>query len=94
MPSYDLSNNTVALASDTGLFQPLSGSFAIGFDAESWSSQDKSSLWAGMDTRNSDIFLNLTYGSSTGFSNQMTIDCVAYSDKKLVIQNGLGYVEF
>lgn len=72
--------------------QVSSGAFLTCLDLESYPSANRDKLFAGADLRNSDIWLNLTYG--TIGQTQMTYTTHSFSDKILKMVNGVGYAEY
>lgn len=65
-----------------------SNAFALGFDCEAYSGASKESLFAGMNTLNSDIFWNLTFGANSG-SPTVRFDFYALYDNVLICENGV-----
>jgi hypothetical protein len=98
LPSYTLNASSQAPAvGATEFYQGISSaSFLIGLDLEAFPSSNKDRLYAGANTQLLDIFLILNYGPTNvavSSPNTVTLDCYAYSDKKLIFSNGLGYIE-
>lgn len=67
-----------------------SNCFALGFDLETYASADKDKIFAGMNTLNSDIFWNLTFGANASAPN-VKFDFYALYDNVLVFENGTCY---
>jgi hypothetical protein len=95
-PSVDLVSysldvpNTIASAGDASLLD--SGSFVIGIDMEVYSNADKSSIFAGTNTNNSDIFYNASFTPA----GNVTITQTAFAsyDQVLVYENGVCYARY
>jgi hypothetical protein len=95
-PSVDLVSyaldvpNTIASAGDASLLD--SGSFVIGMDMEVYSNADKSSIFAGTNTNNSDIFYNASFTPASGVTILQT--AFASYDQVLVYENGVCYARY
>lgn len=96
--SYSLvsSLNTAALLdSATSVSYQQSGSYYIGFDAETYANSPKESIYTGLNTNTSDIYCMMDFGTQTGttaancrFDAYCNFDCV------LICENGTAYVRF
>jgi hypothetical protein len=95
--SYELNFNTPFGAVDANQYYNAynSGSFYIGIDLEQFSSADKQSLDAGINTNGFDTVLNVTYGNwvTATASGSTQWDIFYFYNQKLIIENGVGYVE-
>lgn len=80
--------DTLDIAADPNINVGQSGSFYIGIDMESYSSANKESLFAGMNTNTQDIYFNSTYGAAT----TLRYDFYALYDALFVCENGVAYV--
>jgi hypothetical protein len=95
-PSVDLISygldvpNTIASAGDASLLD--SGSFVVGIDMEVYSNADKSSIFAGTNTNNSDIFFNANF-TPAGNVTILQTSFAAY-DQVLVAENGVMYARY
>jgi hypothetical protein len=95
-PSVDLISyaldvpNTIASASDASLLD--SGSFVIAMDMEVYSNADKSSIFAGTNTNNSDIFYNASFTPAGNVTILQT--AFASYDQVLVYENGVCYARY
>ena len=74
--------------------------FALGFDCEAYSGASKDSIFAGLNTLNSDIFFNMNFSGVTlknlagadltgGASLNIRFDYFALYDNVLVCENGV-----
>jgi len=96
-PSVDLVSyaldvpNTIASSGDASLLD--SGSFVIGMDMEVYSNADKSSIFAGTNTNNSDIFYNANFVSPSGTLTLIQTAFASY-DQVLVYENGVCYARY
>lgn len=89
--SYELNvPNTIASAGDASLLD--SGSFVVGIDMEVYSNADKSSIFAGTNTNNSDIFFNGNYTPAASITLLQT--AFAAYDQVLVCENGVMYARY
>jgi len=95
-PSVDLVSyaldvpNTIASSGDASLLD--SGSFVIGMDMEVYSNADKSSIFAGTNTNNSDIFYNANFTPAGNVTILQT--AFASYDQVLVYENGVCYARY
>jgi len=95
--SYNIStagsNNTVA--NYAGSLNLNSGSFLVGIDCETYQNTDKSAIYAGTNTNNSDIFFQPTF-SAQGAGNPTTcyLNFYACFDNVLVFENGVVYSRY
>ena len=95
-PSVDLISysldvpNTIADASNASLLD--SGSFVIGMDMEVYSNADKSSIFAGTNTNNSDIFYNANFTPAGNVTILQT--AFASYDQVLVYESGVCYARY
>jgi hypothetical protein len=95
-PSVDLISyqldvpNTIASSSDASLLD--SGSFVVGMDMEVYSNADKSSIFAGTNTNNSDIFYNANFTPAGNVTILQT--AFASYDQVLVAENGVMYARY
>jgi len=95
-PSVDLVSysldipNTIGSSGDASLLD--SGSFVVGIDMEVYSNADKSSIFAGTNTNNSDIFYNASFTPQ----GNVTIFQTAFAgyDQVLVAENGVMYARY
>lgn len=74
-----------------------SGSFYIGLDCESFSGSDSSTIYKGINTKNDDIFLSMTFQPGTSYPNDVNsarFDAFVMFDQELVFTNGMAYVSF
>ena len=69
-----------------------SGAFLIGIDLETYQNADKSSIFAGTNTNNSDIFAIINYFASSAFTVRQT--AFACYDQVLVLENGVCYARY
>ena len=96
-PSVDLVSyaldlpNTIASAGDASLLD--SGSFVVGMDMEVYSNADKSSIFAGTNTNNSDIFYNANFISPSGTLTILQTAFASY-DQVLVYESGVCYARY
>jgi hypothetical protein len=96
-PSVDLVSyaldvpNTIASSGDASLLD--SGSFVVGMDMEVYSNADKSSIFAGTNTNNSDIFYNANFISPSGTLTLIQTAFASY-DQVLVYENGVCYARY
>ena len=96
-PSIDLISyaldvpNTIASAGDASLLD--SGSFVVGIDMEVYSNADKSSIFAGTNTNNSDIFYNANFVSPSGTLTLIQTAFASY-DQVLVYESGVCYARY
>jgi len=97
-PSIDNAafSQSVALAmaaTAAGAATTESGAFLIGLDCETYQNVDKSSIFAGMDTTTSDIFVNMLYGAGVAAApnNTMLYNAFACFDNVIVFENGAIY---
>lgn len=95
-PSIDLVSyaldvpNTIASSGDASLLD--SGSFVVGMDMEIYSNADKSSIFSGTNSNNSDIFF---LGNYTPAGNVTLLQTAFASyDQVLVFENGVGYARY
>ena len=89
--SYELDvPNTIANAGDASLLD--SGSFVVGIDMEVYSNADKSAIFSGTNTNNSDIFFNANYTPSGNVTLLQT--AFAAYDQVLVYENGVCYARY
>ena len=65
-----------------------SNCFAIGLDLETYATADRDSLWAGMNTLTSDVFLNADFASGIGADTSVRFDFYSLYDQVLVFENG------
>lgn len=70
-----------------------SGSFLAGIDLESYQNADKSTIFSGLNTNNSDIFYQPIH-NATGANQAITYTAMACFDSVLVCENGVAYVRF
>jgi hypothetical protein len=95
-PSIDLISysldvpNTIASAGDASLLD--SGSFVVGIDMEVYSNADKSSIFSGTNTNNSDIFYNANFTPAGNVTILQT--AFAAYDQVLVYENGVCYARY
>jgi hypothetical protein len=95
-PSVDLVSyaldvpNTIASSGDASLLD--SGSFVVGMDMEVYSNADKSSIFAGTNTNNSDIFYNANFTPAGNVTILQT--AFASYDQVLVYENGVCYARY
>jgi hypothetical protein len=95
-PSVDLVSyaldvpNTIASSGDASLLD--SGSFVVGMDMEVYSNADKSSIFAGTNTNNSDIFYNANFTPAGNVTILQT--AFAAYDQVLVYENGVCYARY
>ena len=61
--------------------------FAIGLDLETYATADRDSLWVGMNTLTSDVFLNAEFEANAGAPN-VKFDFYSLYDQVLVFENG------
>lgn len=71
-----------------------SGSFLVGIDLETYQNVDKSQIFAGMNTNNSDIFFQPVYNGSVTGNPNCYYTAFANIDTVLVCENGVGYVRY
>ncbi len=74
-----------------------SGSFYIGLDCESFSGSDSSQIYKGVNTKNDDIWLSMTFKPGATYPNAVNsarFDAFVMFDQELVFQNGTAYVSF
>ena len=86
--AHPLANNETAGSIGTTTRSPC---FAIGLDLdlETYSSADKSRIFSGMDTRNSNIYLNATFNQQGGGAHiNCRFDFFALYDQVIVFENG------
>jgi hypothetical protein len=81
----------VATSSATLLANTDSGAFLVGLDCETYQNVDKSSIFAGMDTTTSDIFVTMQYASSSVVSATLLYNAFACFDNVIVFENGAAY---
>jgi len=95
-PSVDLVSyaldvpNTIASSGDASLLD--SGSFVVGMDMEVYSNADKSSIFAGTNTNNSDIFYNASFTPAGNVTILQT--AFASYDQVLVYESGVCYARY
>jgi len=95
-PSVDLVSyaldvpNTIASSGDASLLD--SGSFVVGMDMEVYSNADKSSIFAGTNTNNSDIFFNANFTPAGNVTILQT--AFASYDQVLVYESGVCYARY
>ena len=95
-PSIDLVSysldvpNTIASSGDASLLD--SGSFVVGIDMEVYSNADKSSIFSGTNTNNSDIFYNANFTPAGNVTILQT--AFAAYDQVLVYENGVCYARY
>jgi hypothetical protein len=70
-----------------------SGSFLAGIDLESYQNADKSTIFSGLNTNNSDIFYQPIH-NAVGGAVACTYTAMACFDSVLVCENGVAYVRF
>lgn len=78
-----------------GLFQASvedSGAFLIGIDTEIYQNTDKTNIFAGLNTNNSDIFAIINYYSTQAVTILQT--AFANYDQVLVFENGVCYARY
>jgi hypothetical protein len=94
-PSIDINaftqNAAVAITSDDLVARTDSGAFLIGLDCETYQNSDKTSIFAGMDTTTSDIFVNMVYGTTPSSGANITYNAFACFDNVIVFENGTIY---
>lgn len=74
-----------------------SGSFIISLDLENWINSDRSQIWAGYNSNNEDLFLQMQYGNiatsnPAGARPTVRYDTFVLYDALLTFQNGVCYV--
>jgi len=69
-----------------------SGAFLIGIDLETYQNADKSSIFAGMNTNNSDCFAIINYYAPSAITVRQT--AFACYDQVLVYENGVCYARY
>jgi len=86
----DVPASTITTSGNASLLD--SGSFVVGIDMEVYSNADKSSIFAGTNTNNSDIFFNANFTPA----GNVTILQTAFSayDQVLVAENGVMYARY
>ena len=95
-PSIDLISyqldvpHTIASSGDASLLD--SGSFVVGIDMEVYSNADKSSIFSGTNTNNSDIFYNANFTPAGNVTILQT--AFAAFDQVLVAENGVMYARY
>lgn len=67
-----------------------SGAFLIGLDCETYQNVDKSSIFSGIDSTTSDIFVTMQYGT-VGAATTMLYNAFACFDNVIVFENGTIY---
>ena len=91
---YNYSTDLIPVANTEGAgavgTSTRSGCFALGFDLETYANADKDRIFAGMNTLNSDIFWNITFGQQ-GADVTVRFDYYALYDNVLVFENGVCY---
>ena len=70
-----------------------SGSFYIGLDLENYAESDKSTIYTGYDTRNDDMYINMTFNRANAMPSARQ-DAFVMFDQELVFANGTCYVSF
>jgi hypothetical protein len=66
-----------------------SNSFAIGLDLETYATSDRDSLWAGLNTLTSDVYLNADFAGGIGAADiSVRFDFYSLYDQVLVFENG------
>lgn len=93
-PSIDLTAFTQAqpaamAGTAAGAATTESGAFLVGLDCETYQNTDKSSIFAGMDTTTSDIFVTMQYGAATSYT--MLYNAFACFDNVIIFENGTIY---
>lgn len=89
--SFSQANYQAATADATALATTESGAFLIGLDCETYQNVDKSSIFAGMDTTTSDIFVTMQYAASGVTTATLTYNAFACFDNVIVFENGAAY---
>ena len=93
-PSIDLTAfaqaQAVAITDANTTARTDSGAFLIGLDCETYQNVDKSSIFAGMDTTTSDIFVTMQYGT-VAVATTMLYNAFACFDNVIVFENGAVY---
>jgi hypothetical protein len=91
---YNYSTDPIPVANAEGAgavgASTRSGSFALGFDLETYANADKDRIFAGMNTLNSDIFWNINFGTQSA-DVLVRFDYYALYDNVLVFENGVCY---
>lgn len=65
----------------------ISGCFALGFDCESYANANKDTIFAGMNTLNSDIYWNADFGTNAA-NIDVRFDIYALYDQVMIFENG------
>jgi hypothetical protein len=88
--SLDVPAATITTSGNASLLD--SGSFVVGIDMEVYSNADKSSIFSGTNTNNSDIFYNANFTPA----GNVTILQTAFSayDQVLVYESGVCYARY
>ena len=69
-----------------------SGSFYIGLDCESYSNADKSQIFTGLNTTNSDVTLNANFYGLTAAAVSVRFTSFANFDATLIFENGSAFL--
>lgn len=89
---YNFNSITPAANAETATASAITSrsiNFALGFDCESYANADKSAIFAGMNTLNSDIYWNIDfYPSGIGSDVNVRFDTYGLYDQVLVFENG------
>jgi hypothetical protein len=86
---YPIANNETA----TAVGSVNSGGFFIGLDLENYSSADRSTIFAGWNSNNDDIYFNPNF-AATDAAYVLRFDTYAMFDSVLVCENNTAYVKF
>jgi hypothetical protein len=83
------------VANYAGSLNLNSGSFLVGIDTEVYQNSDKSQIFSGTNTNNSDIFYQPTFGAQgTGNPTTCFLNFYACYDNVLVFENGVVYSRY
>ena len=88
--SLDVPASTITTSGNASLLD--SGSFVVGIDMEVYSNADKSSIFSGTNTNNSDIFYNANFTPAGNVTILQT--AFAAYDQVLVYENGVCYARY
>lgn len=91
--AYNVQYNAGSIDSYAKGVASNSGAFLIGIDCETYQNTDKSSIFSGMNTNTSDIFLQTTH-NATSANLPINYNMYANFDSVLVFENGVCYARF
>lgn len=91
--AFSIAYNPTLITTNALAVVSNSGSFLAGIDLESYQNADKSTIFSGLNTNNSDIFYQPIHNGIAG-APSCTYTAMANFDSVLVCENGVAYVRF